>query len=234
MPDIPLVSVIVAVRNGERFLAAALESIYAQDYRSFEVIVVDGQSTDNTAAIAQSFARVQYIWQMGQGIADAYNLGLAAAQGSLIAFLSHDDLWTPDKLRMQVGYMQSHPNILYTIARVHFFLEPGHQPPPGFRCNLLDGDHVGRIMETLVARRAVFDMVGPFDTTIAIANDADWFARAQDMAIPMAVLPQVLLHKRIHATNLSLHTAANTRDLLVALRRSAARKQAHQCSTNEE
>src|SRR5262249_48006666 len=105
----PPVSVIVPVRNGERFLAAAITSILTQDYRPLEIIVVDGHSADNTAKIVQSFAQVRYVQQVNRGIADAYNTGIAAAQGQVIAFLSHDDLWTPNKLSLQVNHLLEHP-----------------------------------------------------------------------------------------------------------------------------
>ena len=220
----PLASVVIAVRNGERFLADALQSVLAQGYKPVEIIVVDGQSTDRTADIAKSHDSVRYVLQEGQGIADAYNVGVASARGEFVSFLSHDDLWTPGKLSEQIAYMEEHPEIGYTVARLRFFLEPGCDVPAGFRPELLIGDHVGRVMETLVARRDVFDTVGGFDTTLHIANDVDWFARANDKGIRIAVLPQVLLHKRVHKTNLSVSSPVNTRELLQALRNSARRK----------
>lgn len=220
----PLVSVIIAVRNGERFLVSALSSVLEQDYRPFEIIVVDGQSVDNTAEIARSFQEVRYVRQINRGIADAYNVGIEAARGEFVAFLSHDDLWTPDKLSVQVGYMLSHPKIQYTVARVRFFLEPGCSIPPGFRKELLEGDHVGLIMETLVARRSLFDEIGRFDPQLTISEDADWFARASDYKVPKVVVPQVLLWKRVHDTNASLDVDLGHRDLLKALQRSIARK----------
>ncbi len=220
----PLVSVVMAVRNGERFLASAIESVLAQDYRPLEIVLVDGQSTDRTPQIARSFDLVRYVYQTGTGVADAYNLGVASAQGDFIAFLSCDDLWTPDKLSTQMEAMLADPSLEFTVARVRFFLEPGSSIPPGFRKELLEGDHVGVIMETLVARRAVFDKVGEFDPSMPIGNDVDWFARARDMGVHSAVIPKVLLHKRIHDTNLSLSGPANNQDLMRALRASILRK----------
>lgn len=220
----PSVSVVIAVRNGERFLAAAIASVLAQQLAPREVIVVDGQSEDGTAEIARSFALVRYVRQSNTGIANAWNHGIAAATGELVAFLSHDDLWTPDKLAVQVQYLREHPAIQYTTARVRFFLEPGCAIPAGFRPELLEGDHVGTIMETLVARRALFDAIGGFDPKLSTAEDVDWFARAADAGIPAAVLPRVLLRKRIHDANLSITSAANDRNLLAVLQRSIARK----------
>lgn len=220
----PLVSVIIAVKNGGRFLAVAINSVLEQDYRPFEIIVVDGQSVDRTAEIAQSFQEVRYIYQIKRGVADAWNVGIDAARGEFIAFLSHDDLWTPNKLTVQANYLVNNPEIQYTIAKVRFFLEPGCRFPPGFREELLEGDHVGRIMETLVARKTAFDTVGKLRADFAIANDVDWFARANDKGVPMAIVPRALLFKRVHDKNLSMNVPTNNRDLLKALRRSIARK----------
>ena len=218
------VSVIVPVRNGERFLASAITSILTQDYRPLEIIVVDGHSTDNTAKIAQSFENVRYVQQVHRGIADAYNTGIAAAQGQVIAFLSHDDLWTLNKLSLQVNHLLEHPETQYTIALVKFFLEPGHDIPPGFKQDLLHGHHVGRIMETLVARKSLFDAIGGFDSGMALAEDADWYARANDHQVPMAIIPEVLLYKRVHNANASSDTQTSNRELLKAMKRSIERK----------
>lgn len=220
----PLVSVIIAVKNGERFLASAINSVLEQDYRPIEIIVVDGQSEDRTAQIAQSFAQVGYIQQVNKGVADAYNVGIDAAKGELVAFLSHDDLWTPDKLSVQVNYLIDHPKIQYTIAKVKFFLEPGHSPPSGFRKELLGNDHIGRIMETLVVRKSLFDVIGKFRTDLTTAEDVDWYARANDNGVPMAIIPKVLLYKRVHDANISLNVLVNNRNLLKALRQSIDRK----------
>ena len=220
----PLVSVIIPVKDGERFLAQAVNSVLGQDYEPLEIIIVDGQSVDKTAEIAKSFEAVRYISQVDRGIADAWNVGIDAASGEFVAFLSHDDLWTPDKLSVQVNYMHSHPEFQYTITMVRFFLEPGYDIPPGFRKELLEGYHVGRIMETLVAHKAVFDGIGGFNPDLSSAEDVDWFARANDKNIPMAIIPAVLLHKRVHDTNLSMNIPTNNRDLLKALQKSIVRK----------
>jgi glycosyltransferase involved in cell wall biosynthesis len=220
----PLVSVIVPVYNGESYLGAALESIFAQDYRPFEVIVVDGQSVDNTASIAKSYKQARYILQTDQGISNAYNIGIDASMGEFVSFLSHDDLWTPDKLTVQINYLMDHPEIEYSIAMVKFFLEPGCSIPPGFRKELFENDHVGQIMETLVAPKSLFQKIGKFDPDLTTAEDVDWFARANDSKIPMAVISRVLLYKRIHNKNISLNDPANNQNLLKALKRSIHRK----------
>lgn len=221
---LPFVSVIVAVRNGERYLAAALDSILAQTYQSFEIIVVDGCSTDGTAHIARAHVRVRLVEQTGRGIAGAYNTGIQVAEGELVAFLSHDDLWTPHKLALQVGYMVEHPEIEYTNGLLRFFLEPDCQVIPGFRRELLRGTHPGWIMETLVARKPLFARLGGFDEHLTLAEDIDWYARARDQRISSALLPEVVLHKRVHDANATADVASSNRGLLSALKRSIDRK----------
>ncbi len=220
----PLVSVIIIVKNGESFLASAIDSVLAQDYHPLEIVILDGNSTDKTAEIAQSYSLVRYIKQQKIGVSDAYNVAIDNVNGNLVAFLSHDDLWSTDKLNTQVKYMLHHPEIQYTIAKVKYFLEPGSLPQVGFRKELLEGIHVGRIMETLVAWKSVFERVGKFNTELSTAEDMDWYSRASDLQIPMAVIPKVLLHKRIHGRNISLNVDENNRNVLKALRQSVQRK----------
>lgn len=223
MPD-PVVSVIMAVKNGERFLARAIESVLAQTRRPDEIVVVDGQSIDATARIATSYPLVRYVLQSGRGISDAYNLGIETARGGILSFLSHDDVWTPDKLALQVDYLVRNPDVQCTVAKARFVLEPGEPPPPGFRPEWLAGDHPAYIMETLVARRGAFETVGLFDPAFPTGEDVDWFARAKDSGISIALVPETLLIKHIHGTNISLTTPSGNQSLLLALRRSILRK----------
>lgn len=226
-----LVSVIIPVKNGERFLAEAINSVLEQDYRPLEIIVVDGRSVDRSREIAGSFERVRIISQVGHGLADAWNVGIDAANGDFIAFLSHDDLWVPKKLSTQVNDLLQHPEVQYTIARVKFFAQPGVRAGSGFRTRLFEGDYIGRLTENLVARKLLFDVVGRFDVTLRVSPDVDWFARAKDMRVPMAIVPEVLLLKRVHDANLSLVEVDEChRDLLRVLRRSVERQRKNRSS----
>jgi glycosyltransferase involved in cell wall biosynthesis len=220
----PVVSVIVVVKNGARYLASALRSIFQQDYSPFEVVLIDGQSTDATPEIAKSFGNIRYIWQENHGLANARNIGIHAAQGDLIAFLDHDDVWAPNKLSTQVHYLGDHRKILYTITHVKFFLEQKHFLRPGFKRESFETGQIGCTPGALLARRVVFDRVGGFDPDFDVGCDADWFARARDIAIPMGVIPQVLLYKRIHNANLSANARTNKQELMAVIRQSLRRK----------
>lgn len=222
----PTMSVVIPVRNGARTLARALASIAAQTHPPHEIVLVDGHSTDATAQIAQQTPGVRYLSQQSPGLAAAFNEGIAAAQGELIAFLSHDDWWEPHKLARQVAHLQAQPTLQYTVTHVHFFVEAGFALPLGFRPALLHTTPPAFIPETLLARRAVFQTVGLFDPRLTHALDVDWFARAFDAQLPHAIVPEALLHKGLHDGNMSQHIIQNNQNLLLSVRRSLTRKHA--------
>ena len=220
------VSAIVIVKNGARFLAEALSSIQRQTLAPCETLVVDGGSTDGTAEIARSFPGVRYLLQPHGGISNAYNYGIEQAQGELLAFLSYDDLWTPEKLAVQAGYLAAHPECQYAVCRIRYFCEPGDAPPAGFRPEWLSQEPVAYIMETLVARRSLFARVGLHRTDLATGGDTDWFARVFDAHEIGHACDQVLLHKRVHRDNSSLTAPDSNDQLLKILRNSLRRKRA--------
>ena len=226
-PQRPLVSVIIPVKNGARFLPQALADVQAQTYPAREVIVVDGRSTDGSPEIARSSRGVRCVTQSGDGFADALNVGIAATSGELIAFLDSDDRWMPEKLARQVDVLERRPEIDYVLTRVRFFLEPGVEPPPGFRTSLLSGDHVANMPSALLARRRLFELVGDFPTHLSVTNDIEWFATVRHSGVGREVVREPLVMKRAHDANLShlAGTAYNT-ELLGVLRKSVARKNA--------
>lgn len=212
----------MAVRNGELYLADALESIFQSARRPLEILVIDGGSTDRTAQIAAGTPLTRVIAQQARGIADAWNLGIAEARGEAIAFLSHDDLWADGKLDLQLARMEADPSLMLTVGMVRHELIGG--PPPGFRLDLLGRDVPGYIMETLIARRETFDIIGGFDTALATAEDVDWFARVRDAGLNCALLPERLLTKRVHGGNASLRDERGSQHLLRALHGAVRRK----------
>lgn len=219
-----LISAIIVVRNGERFLTDALQSVIQQTRPPDEIIVVDGQSTDRTAEIAQDFPGVRYFLQPDLGIANARNLAIAAAAGDFVAFLDADDTWTADKLAVQMAYMQAHPALMYTTTWLNHFFDPVCPPRPGYRPEGFGQGIEGRFPGTMLARRTVFAQVGPFNPAYAIAFEVDWFARAQDAGVPADVIKTVLLHKRIHTQNNSVQREQFRQEWFQVMRQSLLRK----------
>lgn len=196
------VSVIVPVYNGAAYLADAIASIRAQQYAPLEIIIVDDGSTDETAAIAASLgADVRYVYQQNQGPAAARNRGLKAATGEVIAFLDADDLWTPDKLELQLGILARHPGAAVVMGHMRAFREDPAIPVP----SPYNGETAllaNQVGSTLV-RRTVFERIGGFDEGLRYGEDIDWLMRVREAGISIHVLAEVTLLYRIHANNMT-------------------------------
>lgn len=228
----PLVSVVVPVYNGERFLAFALQSIFDQDYRPLEVIVVDDGSVDDSGNIARSFQEVRYIYQSNQGASAARNAGVAAARGELIAFLDADDIWTPNnKISKQTDHLLGHPETGYVVGGGENFLESETDLPAGLTKELFMTEHTF-LTSTLMVRKPVFYEVGEFDHSYKISQDTDWFVRARDAGVQGFVLPETLVYRRIHDANLSSQTQVLRHELLRIARESIGRR-GHQKTENK-
>lgn len=224
--DRALVSVVIPLYNSERFLAEAVESVLAQTYRPIEIYVVDDGSTDGGADIAKSFDQVQCIHQTNQGQAAAMNAGVKAARGEFISFLDADDMWTPNKLEVQVAYLLQHPHIGYVMGNTLNFIEPGTQPPARLTRDLLPGVSLLLLLGAIVVHKALFDQVGYFDTSFRHSKDVDWFVRAKEIGVVKAIVPETVLHRRIHGLNDSYQTDARTSDHIRVLKSLLDRKRA--------
>jgi len=218
---IPVLSVVLPLRDGEDFVADALNSLLAQGFPDLEVIVVDDGSRDRGAEIAAGFPGVRVLRQEHQGVAVARNRAIEMARGDLLAFLDHDDRWTPGKLARQVPYLLAHPELGFTVAQQQAFVEAGFPTPGWMRPEHVAGPAAAFVVGTLLCRREVFDRVGPFDPEMSPACDTDWFLRAKRLGVGFELLPDVLLERRIHGTNLTHDVGRMQAQLLRALRRDA-------------
>jgi glycosyltransferase involved in cell wall biosynthesis len=218
------VSVVMVVKNDERFLPFAVESVMEQKYEPLEIIVVDGQSTDRTAEIAKAIEGVHYIYQPDRGLANARNCAIQAARGKFIAFLDSDDVWARNKLSTQLGYLAAHPECEGTVTRLRYVLEPEYDVHHRAKQKHYEHDQIGYTPSALVARMDLFRKVGLFDPAYFPGCDADWFARLLDSRLPIAVIPELLLYKRIHDSNLSLDIVQSRKEALLFLRKSLHRK----------
>jgi glycosyltransferase involved in cell wall biosynthesis len=225
----PLVSVIVPVFNGARFLGAALDSIAAQDYVPIEVIVVDDGSTDGSADIARERG-VTLVPQANRGPAAARNAGVDRARGDILAFLDQDDVWLPSKIRKQVDALIASPDHVSLVLN-QFFLEAGVEVPRWFRrTDLLDVPHPGWAPSCVAFRRATFARVGRFDEGFTRSSDMDWFTRAKENGVAIETIPELLVRRRIHETNDSAEPVA-FREILSTLHTSLRRRRGQEQQT---
>jgi glycosyltransferase involved in cell wall biosynthesis len=200
-----LVSCIVPAFNSARYIAETLDAIFAQTYRPIEVIVVDDGSTDGTDEIVARYGEsISCVRQRNAGPATARNRGWKLAQGDFIAFCDADDLWHPEKLARQMAQFAAHPQTDWCVTHVqNFWIDElswqracidGHpltKPQPGFNT------------QCLLIRRHVLEKMGGFDARFRHADDTDILIRARDAGFVHAVLPDVLVRRRVHFTNYS-------------------------------
>lgn len=222
MPEAPLVSVVIPVFNGERYLLAALESVACQTFAPLEVIVVDDGSTDGSVAIAKQFPRFRLIVAPHLGVSAARNRGVDASSGRYLAFLDADDTWYPDKIAEQVALAEREPRHgLVTVLQDYRF----EGPAPGWFRGPTDGSsEPGFMPSTWLIQRECWDTVGPFDPAMNHAEDVDWLARARDLGVEFGTVQKLLATRRIHEANASGVARESREGLLTALRGSLNRK----------
>lgn len=203
----PLISCIVPVFNGERYLGETLDSILAQSYRPLEIIIVDDGSTDGTAAVANSYGQsIRYLWQPNCGEAAARDQGLKIAQGELIAFLDADDLWHPEKLTRQSARLRERPEIdlCFTSFR-NFWIPELAEEERRYQAHPLSQLQSGWSISTLLTHRAAFTKFGNFvdDGWTLGSESMIWYLRAAERGAVIEVLPEILMYRRFHVTNVS-------------------------------
>lgn len=213
------ISAIVPVRNGERYIAEAVESILGQSVPPYEVIVVDDGSTDSTADIVAAMGGdVRLVRKPGGGAASARNRGVEASTGELLAFLDADDLWSPDRLELGLGALLADPSIDIVFGMVQQFRSPELEPGAVVVPERLQGPLIGHHSGTMLLRRSTFDEVGWFAEENLRGCFLDWFARALDMGLRMEVLPDVVMHRRLHLDNLGRMEGTGPEQYAVAIR----------------
>ncbi len=211
MPEhLPLVSIVIATYNCAPYLAEAIESVLAQTFSDYEIIIVDDGSTDDTAAVLASFGdRIQVHAQRNQGVAAARNVGVAFAKGSLIAFLDADDIFFPQKLEKQVALFKQSSSLAMVISGWQIVTCSGEvmsQAQPWKDRPRLDLETAvlykpARPSATMM-RRAWFTRLNGFDSTLSSAEDLDFLLRAIASGAEAAWLPEVLVSYRQHTNSL--------------------------------
>jgi glycosyltransferase involved in cell wall biosynthesis len=206
----PLISCIVPVFNGERFLAEALESILSQTYQPIEIIVVDDGSTDQTAQVAHSYGqRIKYLRKTNGGETAARNHGLRAAKGEYVAFLDADDLWHPYKLAQQMARFRETPELDLCFTRFqNYWMAEVAGEGLRYRDHPLSRPSSAYCICTFLARRIVFERFGFFaDDVLRRSQNVIWFLHAAGRGARLEVLPEVLTYRRFHSANLSRASA---------------------------
>ncbi len=204
------VSVIIPTFNSAQFLTAAVDSVLAQTFKDFEIIVVDDGSVDNTEEVLKKYGdSIRYIKQKNQGVSIARNNGINLSNAKYVSFLDADDTWLPLKLERQMKALASQPE--YRLCFTNFIpVDADMKPFDKFRLYpqgtaledlLLRGNLIGSIC-TVVCERTLFDEIGGFDPEFSQCADWDMWVRLATKT-EFLFVDEKLVTYRHHNTNMS-------------------------------
>ncbi len=183
----PKVSIIIATYNREKFLREAIASVFKQTYQDFELIIVDDGSIDNTRQLVTEFhdTRLRYIYQNNKGRSNARNVGLKHAKGSYFTFLDSDDVYLPEKLALQVAYLDKHTHVGMVYSSAYCIDDIGDLIPYKYTATESGSIYkkiafflpVTITLPTVMARREIFLKAGKFDENMNRFEDTDMWRR---------------------------------------------------------
>lgn len=177
------ISVVIPTYNRYEVLKRALASVYAQTHQPKEVIIIDDGSIDETSQIIKLFPEVKYFYQENSGVSSARNLGIKKAKYEWIAFLDSDDEWHPEKLKQQVEFHNSNPEILISYTDEKWIREGREIKLPKKYCKY-GGDIFKECLSyciiapsATVIHKNLLDKVGFFDESLEVCEDYDLWLR---------------------------------------------------------
>lgn len=214
-------SIVIPVYNGAGFIAETVKACLNQTYRDFEIVVVNDGSKDTTAAeLAQFGDAIRVITIPNGGVSNARNVGVRASCGEYVAFLDADDIWYPDKLDRHLEAMQRFPDVGFSCSNykvrykgadtsIHF--DQFANDAQMVFDKPMDGDTVFQVLircnfvgtcSNVIARRALLEEVGLFDTSLRQAEDYDLWLRCA-LRSRFLLVSKPLLVKVTHDSNLT-------------------------------
>ena len=212
----PRVSVILPCYNGARWISQAIESVLAQTYKDFELLVIDDGSTDNSREIVSSYLhdrRVRYIYQENRGFSGAINRGIKESKGDFIGFIGQDDLWLPHKLELQTKYLSKHRDV-DLVHSSYFAIDsegrvigirnveiPNVSSKRGLIEELFLRNFIG--FETVLVKKRCLDEAGLFDERMVGFSDHDMWLRIAGKFNIQGYIGKPLVKKRIHELQLT-------------------------------
>ncbi len=219
------VSVIIPAYNCSTYIDKAIESVFTQTYRDFEIIVVDDGSSDTTAEEVKKYEKIHYKWQKNSGPAAARNLGIKEASGEYIAFLDADDVWLPKKLELQVAKFEQNDSIKLVVCGRYDYGINGQITEWIPKLNdYSKNELMNRLLfrnilggcSTIMVRKSCLHNIGAFDTSLQVAEDWDlWMRIVKEHEIASIDLP--LLKYTIRKDSQSFYGERNLQNELFFL-----------------
>ncbi len=223
LPPPNLVSVIIPCYNHGHFLEQAIESVLAQSYSDFEIIVVDDGSTDNTTEVVRRHSRVRYVYQENAGLSSARNTGLWHSHGKFLVFLDADDRLLPHALETGVGCIRERPECAFVSGRCRV-IDSNGAILPSPRQLQVENEHYLKLLQgssyiwcpaTVLYQRRIFDFVHGFNVALSPAADYELYLRVT-RDFPVYSHKQVIAEYRQHHLSMSRDVLAMERAALAA------------------
>lgn len=190
-------AVIIPAHNAAAFLAQAIDCVLAQTVAT-ELVVIDDGSSDRTAEIASAYGdHLTLVRQERRGLGGARNRGVAESKAPWIAFLDADDLWPEDKIARQEAILAERPEIDMVFGHGIEFSDPAGRWP------VRDTPFPALIGSALMLRRDLFERAGSFFEAQRVGEFIDWYSRAQAAGGQSHVLPDIVLQRRVHGSNMT-------------------------------
>jgi glycosyltransferase involved in cell wall biosynthesis len=203
------IACIIPVRNGAAHIGEALDSCLAQRLPPEDIVVVDDGSEDETSAVVAHYVpKVRYFRQDWTGAAAAMNFGVAATRSPLIAFIDHDDLWLPEKLECQACVLAQNPEVEAVFCHLTQFISPETPSELAGRLHCPSTPQVGICASAILIRRESLLRFDPFEGGRDASAFMKWQVRAQMADFAYKTLREVLVRRRLHASNSSRREAS--------------------------
>ena len=206
------VSVVIPVYNGSAYLDEAIDSVFAQTYPNVELVVVDDGSTDESGTVAMRHGSdLIYARQERVGNGAARNEGARLSSGGWLSFLDADDRWLPEKLTREAGALMADGGLDGVRSRLREFVSP--ELDERGRASLrapLEGAPSLYYFGTL--RRGAFEKLGGFTSEVQLGVGVDFSARWEEAGLRSLLLDDVLVERRLHASNNWAREAARRSD----------------------
>ena len=219
------ISIIIPVWNGEKYVAEAIESALRQDYQEKEIIVVNDGSTDRTAEVIQQFAhQIRVLTQENKGLGASRNAAVRISTGDYLAFLDHDDIWTANKLSLQMDALIASKEDPLIFSQVKQFICPTMSEEERKKIIVNLEALPGHIAGTLLISKNRFQQIGEFIEEKQLGEFIEWYLRALEQKVPMFMVNEVTYYRRIHQDNMGRRDLSKRGDYLRILKSSLDRR----------
>lgn len=223
----PIISVVIPAYNAEKTIKETINSVLNQTFQDWELIIINDGSSDQTGEIIQKIidSKIKLFSYQNAGVSISRNRGIAKASGEFIAFLDHDDLWTPDKLELQLQALQEHSNAALAYSWTDHCDESGKVIALGrhitMQGNIYENLLVDNFLDTAsnpLIRKSALDEVGQFDPTINSSGEWDLWLRLASR-YPFVGISKTQVFHRVSSGAMSASIESHKKECLEVIER---------------